>query len=638
MNTLSSFWQLAILALLAHQSLLVSAQSCPPFTPNLPISGPLADNKAIADAIQNVTTVITAIEGSGVLIDNDTSYSVDFYSLHDKGSLFTYHFSAPNLQRASQGVTSVDSNTIYRIGSISKVFTVYTYLANQGDDTWNQPITKYVPELAEAASSTVQESDIDVLRWDQVTIGSLASHLSGVSRDVQRNLRYTNEELAALGLPPASSPNVSYCGVPEVQYPCDRSALFENILRRHPVIAPFYAPTYSNLAFQLLAYALENMTSTPFDDLVNATLSDISLNSTYLNVPPTSDNAVIPVNDTTSLYSADLGPLGPGGAFYSTINDLRNFGLSILNYTVLPPSQTRRWLKPHSFTPDTYMTVGAPWEIVPYPPDDRYPTRIYAKSGGIGLYSAEMGLIPDYNVGFTILAAGPLSPLVNAIGADLISSTFLTAVKAAAREQTEQNYAGLYEDEATNSSLALSVVDGVAGGSNLHIDSWTWEGEDLTALLGSAMGVNTTILSLDLNLFPTGLAGKGPDSNEVVSWRTSYSYVIPDATTNSDDNTSEDTSSSTSITSLMGPFSLACSSWAAIDAVSYGGISFDEIVFNVDSESGEVQSAEVRVLRSGAFEKVSSGSGNSTLLKRGENFRMKMARRHPETSPYVLRT
>lgn len=230
MNRLPSFWLAAILTLLSQKTLFVYSQICPPFTPNLPISGPLANTKAITEAVQNITNRINAIVGTSILTNNDTSFSVDFYSLHDKGSLFTHHFSATNLQNPSEGVTTVDSNTIYRIGSISKVFTVYTYLANTGDDTWNHPITKYVPELAEAGSSTAHESDIDALRWDQVTIGSLASHLSGVSRDVQGNLRYTNEELTALGFPPVPAPNVSYCGNAEVQYPCDRACeLVQNI-------------------------------------------------------------------------------------------------------------------------------------------------------------------------------------------------------------------------------------------------------------------------------------------------------------------------------------------------------------------------------------------------------------------------
>jgi len=230
MNTQPSFRLIALFTFLIQRILYVYAQLCPPFTPNLPVSGPLADTQAITAAVQNLTTLISSIMGTAALTSDDTSFSVDIYSLEDGGSLFTYHYSGANLQNASEGVTSVDSNTIYRIGSISKVFTVYTYLANAGDDTWNQPITKYIPELAEAASSTADESDIDALRWHQVTVGALASQLSGVVRDVQSNLGYTNEELVAFGLPPVPTTNASYCGESQIQFPCDRAGEFvENI-------------------------------------------------------------------------------------------------------------------------------------------------------------------------------------------------------------------------------------------------------------------------------------------------------------------------------------------------------------------------------------------------------------------------
>lgn len=420
-------------------------------------------------------------------------------------------------------------------------------------------------------------------------------------------------------------------------------ALFENILTRHPVVAPFHAPTYSNLAFQLLAYALENITSTPFDKLVNDTLSKLPLNSTYLNLPPSPDNAVIPINDTTSWYSAELGPLGPGGSFYSTINDLRAFGLSILNSTILSPSLTRRWLKPHSFTPDTYLTVGAPWEIVPYPPDDRFPTRVYAKAGSIGLYGSEMGLIPDFNIGFTVLVAGPISAAISAIGSDLIAAPLITAVKAAAQNQTEQLYAGVYEDQATNSSIALSVVDGPDGGPSLHVDSWISNGADERALFGLLLGVNTSILQLDFTLFPTGLVGKGPNGTNIVSWRALYSIVVPQDSSSPPDNSTTANPSSdpatTDLSSIFGPFTLACGGWATVDAASYGGISFDEVIFSVDPQSGNVLSMEVRVLRSRAQEKISSGSGgNITLAKRvAQDLRTtKMTKRHIPANSFVL--
>lgn len=227
MNSLNPFRLLAIFTLLTLQDLLVHAQICPPFTPNLPLSAPLAGNQATADAIQNISAIIDAVLSFG--FGNDTSFSVDVYSLHDGGSLFTHHFSAPNLQNAAEGVTSIDSNTIYRIGSISKVFTVYTYLANAGDISWNQPITKYIPELAEDASSTEDDSDIDAFRWDDITLGSLASHLSGVSRDVQANLDLSQIPIESLGLPPEPPLNGSYCGgIEGFEFPCDRACELVN--------------------------------------------------------------------------------------------------------------------------------------------------------------------------------------------------------------------------------------------------------------------------------------------------------------------------------------------------------------------------------------------------------------------------
>lgn len=412
------------------------------------------------------------------------------------------------------------------------------------------------------------------------------------------------------------------------------------------MVAPFHAPIYSNLAFQLLAFALENITSTPFAELVNATLADIPLNSTYFHLPPSSDNAVISINDTASWYSTDLGPLGPGGSFYSTINDLRTFGLSILNHTILSPALTRRWLKPHSFLPDAYAIIGAPWEIFSFPADDRYGTRVYSKSGAVGLYGSEMALVPDYGVGFTILTVGQAASVISNVGSDLVASRLVAGARAAAREQAEQLYAGTYADEATNSTIALSVVENPRGGPSLHVDTWISNGLDAKALFALLLGVDSSVLQLDFTLFPTGLAGPGPNGTRIVSWRALYGLVPPESADNSTappENpllpSSSSSSSNSILDSVLGPFTLGCSGWAAVDALSYGGIAFDEVAFALDPQSGQVLSVELRVLRSEPLEKVRSGSGggNSTvLLKRAENLQVKMIKRSASASPFVL--
>lgn len=50
----------------------------------------------------------------------------------------------------------------------------------------------------------------------------------------------------------------------------------------YPSFAPWKTPAYSNIAYQLLSYALENMTGRPFiDSLTDRVLKPLHLNSTY---------------------------------------------------------------------------------------------------------------------------------------------------------------------------------------------------------------------------------------------------------------------------------------------------------------------------------------------------------------------
>jgi hypothetical protein len=100
-------------------------------------------------------------------------------------------FAASALAEPIEGVATVDSNTIYRIASISKLLIVYMYLITAGGPSFNDPITKYVPELAQydhAAANVLSMDDIDSLDWKDITTGSLASHLTGVGRDASGGL------------------------------------------------------------------------------------------------------------------------------------------------------------------------------------------------------------------------------------------------------------------------------------------------------------------------------------------------------------------------------------------------------------------------------------------------------------------
>jgi CubicO group peptidase (beta-lactamase class C family) len=124
-------------------------------------------------------------------------------SSHETSSIFTYHHSAPALAHPTEGVANVDSNTIYHSGSVSKLLTVYTYLLAAGHVSFNEPVTKYVPEPAAYAkknAAALEASDIDLFDWNDVKVGALASQLAGMARDFAPNL--ASEASLAQFLPP----------------------------------------------------------------------------------------------------------------------------------------------------------------------------------------------------------------------------------------------------------------------------------------------------------------------------------------------------------------------------------------------------------------------------------------------------
>jgi CubicO group peptidase (beta-lactamase class C family) len=151
---LSSAIALSILTIwsLSLRSFAQYVQPCPLLGPVFPApshpssSSPIRTAaKSAIDAIQAALVNATVY---GQLDSTTTSFSIDVYSSHENGSIFTHHHSAPALAHPTEGVAKVDSNTIYRIGSISKLLTMYTYLAAADDVSFNEPVTKYIPELA----------------------------------------------------------------------------------------------------------------------------------------------------------------------------------------------------------------------------------------------------------------------------------------------------------------------------------------------------------------------------------------------------------------------------------------------------------------------------------------------------------
>jgi CubicO group peptidase (beta-lactamase class C family) len=82
---------------------------------------------------------------------------------------------------------------------------------------------------------------------------------------------------------------------------------FKDLLARPPIYQPGTTPVQSNTAFQLLAYALEDITGKSYSDMLANLTETLGMSDTSLAAPDNTSIAVVPSDPTTSRWSADYG-------------------------------------------------------------------------------------------------------------------------------------------------------------------------------------------------------------------------------------------------------------------------------------------------------------------------------------------
>jgi Beta-lactamase len=263
------------------------------------------------------------------------------------------------------------------------------------------------------------------------------------------------------------------------------------------------------------------------------------------------------------------------GGIYSTANDLADLARNILLSTQLPPSVTRRWLKPMTHTSALTFSVGAPWEI--YRTKSNITTGrtidVYTKSGGIGSYTSLLILIPDYDVSLAVLAAGSNGIVVNYV-AEMVVQTLIPILEQSARDEAAKILTGLYISETgDNSSISLNVDNG----PGLVIERWISNGSNLLNTAEDYLQASSGAQVRSVRLYPTGLKDW-----EQCKTRAAYRAVF-------DISTQPDTTSRV--------FDQNVNTWETVDEATYGEISVDDFIFEFDSGSA-VKYIEPRVLRS----------------------------------------
>jgi len=175
-----------ILGLFGLVSLAHAGYNCPMFGQEFPFPQDLDADPVFQKGLQDVTRVMAAYDDSMAGTPAEFSYSLQIYSTNPGPEVLWERFhTAANLGTfGSGGVTTVDRATVYRLGSVSKIFTVLAFLAKDGNQHFNDPITKYIPELAAIREAQLQNPDpLNDVEWDDITIAALASQMAGIVRD-----------------------------------------------------------------------------------------------------------------------------------------------------------------------------------------------------------------------------------------------------------------------------------------------------------------------------------------------------------------------------------------------------------------------------------------------------------------------
>jgi len=146
-------------------------ENCPNLGPAFVHDFDLKNTKAFQAAEAAFPEVLETLFSSGAISKNTSTFSIDVFSTATNESVYSYHHIAPD-NNATLPAGKVDDESIYRIGSVTKLYTAYAILAAAGIKVLDRPVTDYVPELRGS-------SKLNTIDWEEVTIGALMSQQGG---------------------------------------------------------------------------------------------------------------------------------------------------------------------------------------------------------------------------------------------------------------------------------------------------------------------------------------------------------------------------------------------------------------------------------------------------------------------------
>jgi D-alanyl-D-alanine-carboxypeptidase/D-alanyl-D-alanine-endopeptidase len=277
----------------------------------------------------------------------------------------------------------LDGETVFEIGSISKVFTslLLEDAVRRGELTLDDPASRFAPQGA-----VIPQSD-----GRQIALVDLSTHTSGLPGDV-------------VDWSAVKDPAQPFAG-----YDLDR--LFHFVGQVKLSHAPGAAYDYSNVGGALLGQLLALKAGEPYGQLVrNRITLPLRMNATSLT--PAAEARIAIGHDAAlkSVAPFDAEALDPAGGLRSTADDMLTFLGAELGYvkTPLAPALRAQWntVRRPSINPRIQVALG--WHVTLRPEGE-----IIWHNGGTPGFRAFAGFNPKTGVGVVVLSnanTGRLGP------------------------------------------------------------------------------------------------------------------------------------------------------------------------------------------------------------------------------------
>ena len=265
-----------------------------------------------------------------------------------------------------------DKDTIFEIGSVTKVFTglLLADMVERHELTLDDAISRFLPQGVHAPSRSEKS----------ITLVDLATHTSGLPR-MPDNMGSHTIDNAYEGY----SPELMYAFLSSYQLTRDIGSKFE----------------YSNYGMGLLGQLLARKCGTTYESLVRHRICErLGMPDTSITLTPAMQKRLAMGHRSDRAVSNwDLAALVGAGGLRSTANDLLTFLAANMGLQENPLSSAMALAqKPRRPTDTDRMQVGLAWLILT---NDKRP--IYWHNGGTGGYRSFVGFNDATNTGIVVL-------------------------------------------------------------------------------------------------------------------------------------------------------------------------------------------------------------------------------------------